>query len=416
MTTPSRSTPVKRSRLQRAWESARTVPGLGRDVVAILVLIVMGVTAAGAILANQRVNWPWQDEFTFQADFREVPGISPGNGQEVRIAGVTVGRIAEADVTEEGRARLTIAIEEGHDIYANARLVLRPKTPLNDMYVEMSAGGPPAEKLGDGDILPIANTSNPVQVDEALGHLDNRARLALTSLLGEADAALASAPESLPGGLDATDKTLRQLKPVVTALATRRKTIARLVTATARISEAVGGDDERLARLTSSLDRTLAVITQRDEELGAVLASLPGVSTDLRGATSQLQALSGQLDPTLANVRRAADSLPGALQELTGTVAQIRRTAEKAGPVVHELRPMAGDLRPLLPHLSSAVTDIRAMTAGLGGATSLLVDYLTDLRAFVYNTTSVFSLQDANGGILRGQIQVNSTSIPPLGR
>jgi phospholipid/cholesterol/gamma-HCH transport system substrate-binding protein len=416
MTTPSRTTPVRRSRLQRAWESARTVPGLGRDVVAILVLIVMGVTAAGAILAKQRVNWPWQDEFTFQADFREVPGISPGNGQEVRIAGVTVGRIAEAEVTDEGRARLTIALEEGHAIYGNAHLVLRPKTPLNDMYVEMSAGGPPADKLAEGDRLPIANTSNPVQVDEALSHLDTRARMALTSLLSEADAALASAPASLAGGVDATDKTLRQLKPVVQALATRRETIARLITATSRISEAVGHDDARLARLTSSLDRTLAVIGRRDQELGAVLASLPGVSTDLKDATTQLQALSGQLDPTLANVREAADTLPNALAELTGTVGHVRKTAEKAAPVIRELGPLAGDLRPLLPHLHSAVTDARAMTARLDGATSMLVDYLTDLQAFVYNTTSVFSLQDANGGILRGQIQVNSTTIPPLGR
>jgi len=404
------------SKLRRAWESARTVPGLGRDVVAILVLIAMGVTAAGVILAKQRVNWPWQDEFTFQADFREVPGISPGNGQEVRIAGVTVGRIAEADVTDEGRARLTISIEPGHAIYGNAHLVLRPKTPLNDMYVEMDQGGPPAEELGDGDVLPVANTSAPVQVDEVLGHLDDRARAALTTLLGEADAALASSPTSLPGGVRATNETLRELRPVVRALATRRAAIARLVTASARISQAVGHDDARLARLTSSLDRTLAVITGRDDELGAVLASLPGVSTDLRDATGQLKGLSRELDPTLENIRSAADTLPEALDDLTGTARDIRSTAEKAGPLVRGLRPLAGDLRPFLPHLQSAVTDARAMTARLDGATSMLVDYLTDIRGFVYNTTSIISLQDANGGILRGQIQVNPTTLPPLGR
>ncbi|KRF17058.1 hypothetical protein ASG90_06930 [Nocardioides sp. Soil797] len=399
-------------KLKRAWERTRTVPGLGRDVTALVVLIALGLSAAGIILVKQRVAWPWNDEFTFQADFAEVPGISPGNGQEVRIAGVTVGRIKEADVTDDGNARLTLALEPGYDVYENAKLILRPKTPLNDMYVEMSQGGPPADKLDAGDLIDEGQTENPVQIDEVLQHLDERSRSALTALVGESDAALAHAPQNLAPGLDATSKSLEKLKPVVTSLETRRETIKRVVTAFATISHAAGDDDGRLVRLTHSLNTTLGVLASRDDDLRAALSQLPGLSGDLKTATSRVTGLSSELDQTLEEVSGASEDLPTALARLTDTASQVEETANTAAPVVTDLRPLVADLRPTVSDLRPTLTDAATVTGRLDKATQMLTGSLTDLRGFVYNTASMVKLQDTNGGILRGQIQVNATSLP----
>lgn len=401
-----------RNRIVRGWERARTVPGLGRDVAAIMALVLAGLLVAGVILAKQRVHWPWQDEFELKADFRSVPAISPGNGQEVRIAGVTVGRITAADVTDDGRARLTLSLDPGHPVYKDAHLVLRPKTPLNDMYVEMSEGTEAAGELKEGAVIPVEQTSNPVQIDEVLGHLDESTRAALTSLLGESDVALAHAATDLPAGLDAANTTLDTFQPVVKALAKRKDSIASLVTALQQIAAAAGDDDARLQNLVRSLSTTVSTLADHDEDVRAALAALPGTTDELRNATAAVTGLSDQLDPTLENLQAASSELPDALEALGDVARQAEDTAVRAQPVVGALRPVVADLRPFVRALQPTLADVAPIAARLDRGTRVLVSRLTDLQAFVYNTASIVSLQDANGGILRGQASVNTSTLP----
>lgn len=403
-----------KQRLRKTWDRTRSVPGLGKDLTVIAGLVVLGLIFAGVILAKQRVHWPWQDELTFQADFRNAPGIAPGNGQEVRIAGVTVGRITEADITDEGHARLTLAIDPDYEVYHDTRLVLRPKTPLNDMYVEMSQGDPASGEVEEGDLIGVAQTEDPVQIDEVLKHLDERTRNAMTSLLAESDVALANAPQDLPAGLDAASATLTTFKPLAESLQTRRETIAALVTSLSQIARAAGEDDERLRRLVQSLSVTLGTMSEHDKDVRRALEELPGLTSALRGATSSVVGLSRQLDPTLRNLSDASTDLPSALRDLSGVAKGLEDFAVRARPVTHKLQPIAADLRPVVADLRPASTDARDITQRLDNGTGTLVSYLTQLQAFVYNTASIVSLQDANSGILRGQVAVNPATLPDL--
>ncbi len=401
-----------RRRWRRNMERLRTEPGLKKNVVVITSLVVLALVAGGFILGNQRFEAPWQEKFELSAEFEAVPGVSPGNGQEVRLAGVIVGQITEASVNRHGRPQLTMKLNPDVAIYDNARLVLRPKSPLNEMYVTIAPGGPPGKRLSSGATLPFTNTERAIQVDEVLGALDDDARSALTTLLSEADDALATAPATLPAGVDATREVLGDLRPVTEQLAQRRTSLRRLVSAISNISTAVGRDDERLADLADSLQTTLGVVASGQSEVDASLAQLPDLLRKLDGATAEVTGLTEQLDPTLRSVKSSSTDLTHALTKLDSTVDRLDETVDVAKPVLAKARPVVADLRPFTGQLRDASPDLARIANRLDPITGTLTRYLPDLGAFMVNTRSVTSMRDGNGGILRAIAVITPTTLP----
>jgi phospholipid/cholesterol/gamma-HCH transport system substrate-binding protein len=409
MTSPSR-----RVRASRAFERVKTEPGLARNTVVVIALLVIAAVVGGIILANQRFIAPWDNRQILYAAFADTPGISPANGQEVRIAGVNVGDIVGAQVDAHGQAVLTLSIQPGHALYKNASLVLRPKSPLNEMYVEIAPGGPPADVIPAGYEYPISNTVRPVQPDEVLDHLDDNAQAALTSLLSESDVALTNAKANLPEGLDATRVVGDDLRPVAEQLAVRKERIRTLITDLGEISKAVGGDDKRIATLATGLQTTLGSLGGHQQQLDATLATLPGLVSNLKRSTDAVQDLSGQLDPTLRDLADASDEFPRALRRLSNTSDRIDDVVDSARPFIHELRPVIDDLRPFVDDLGDALPQLHAATRELDPLTNALLPYLPDTGAFAINSRSFTSTADASGGILRGMLMVSPKSLPSV--
>lgn len=398
--------------LRKNWERIKTEPGLGRNVATLVALVVLAALAGGWILGNQNFTPPWSDDLRLSAEFEALPGIAPGNGQEVRVSGVMVGNIVEAEVNERGRPEVVMTVDKDVPVYRDATLVLRPKSPLNEMYVTIDPGTREAGRANDGFRFAAKQTRRPVQVDEVLGSLDDDARGALTVLLSEADDAVATAPRGLAPGADATGLVLDDLQPVVEQLDTRRAALARLVAAISDISQAVGDNDERLVSLAGKLQTTLDAVADEGGELGQTLDQLPDVVSTLRGSTRAITALTEELDPTLRDVQDAADTLPDALERVGDTARTLDETLDRAGPVVERGKPVVADLRPFVDELDVALPELRRSTARLDPITSTLVDYLPDVGAFMVNTRSLTSLRDGNGGILRGMLTVQPTSLP----
>lgn len=391
-------------------ERVRNTPGLARDVLLLTICASLGLTCALYILGKQDVSAPWTDKYTFAAEFDKAPAVRPQSMQEVRIAGVKVGRITGAEPTKNGNARVEFSIDPEHRVYKDARVVIRTKSPLNVMYATLDPGTPAAGPLGEGATIPITQTDRAIQPNELLDQLDTKARAGLTALLNEADIAMAADPTALGEGLGATKDAMLSFQPVLEQLEKRRQNIRRLVTSFSSIAAAVGDDRVRLAALTADSHNTLAALAKRDAELDSTLAQLPGLTDDLQSSMKSVDYLSSELDPTLTNLTNASEELPDALEDLSGTVGAIRKFVRGAKPVVDKAGPVVSDLRPLARELRAALANLSPVTDRLPRATKRLVPWMDSLAAFTYNTSSSFSLYDANGGMGRAVVNVDLTN------
>jgi phospholipid/cholesterol/gamma-HCH transport system substrate-binding protein len=403
----------KKFSLAIAWQRVRTVPGLKRDVTALTVLVALAIVSTLGIQSFLGGTGPFTHTVVYRAEFADVTGLNPNATTHfVSIAGVRLGRVKSWEPTNRGTAIVTMELTPPFGtIYDNATAVLRPKNPLNDMSITIGPGGPPGHPLAEGGLIPIGQTKRPIQINEALGHLDVRTQQAVNQLMTASDVALANAPQQLPGGLKATDATLATLRPAMVALQTRRDNIAKLVTALSQIATALGGDHQRSVQLANAVQQTLKVLADNDHNLVDSFNQLPGLNDQLRNALSATQDLTKQLNPTLDNLSDASKELPKALDKFTDTAHELGKTVDAAKPFLEEAKPTVADLRPLIEDTDDALHDIHPVTRHLDRDTNVIGTYLTVIQAFVYNTTSVFGVNDGQGGNIRGHVEFRAPDI-----
>ncbi len=127
--------------------SRRQARGRRKDTIAIIVLAIAGIVMMLGIFTQQKASLPsWLplvgEEFDhITAEFSTAQAVTPGQGQAVDIAGIQIGKVASVDL-EDGHAVVGMDIEPKYMelIHPDAALLLRPKTNLNDMIVEIDPG------------------------------------------------------------------------------------------------------------------------------------------------------------------------------------------------------------------------------------------------------------------------------------
>ncbi len=163
----------------RAWLN-RQVRGRRKDTIAIFVLAIAGIVMMLGIFTQQKASLPaWLplvgEEFEhITAEFSTAQAVTPGQGQAVDIAGIQIGKVASVDL-EDGHAVVGMDIEPKYMelIHPDASFLLRPKTNLNDMIVEIEPGTAKGH-VEDGDNFTLAQTEPNTNLDAFLATLDAR--------------------------------------------------------------------------------------------------------------------------------------------------------------------------------------------------------------------------------------------------
>src|SRR3954454_16092783 len=127
-------------------------------VLAIAGLAICSLLVASYVMAQQHVRVPLISKSPLELDVAmdTAQSITPGQGQQVQVAGVRIGRIKDVQL-QDGRALLTLEIEPRFKdlVHTDAHALLRPRTGLKDMYVQVLPGSNRAPLVKDGSVIPL---------------------------------------------------------------------------------------------------------------------------------------------------------------------------------------------------------------------------------------------------------------------
>jgi phospholipid/cholesterol/gamma-HCH transport system substrate-binding protein len=402
-----------------------------RDFVAVIGLLVIAIAVASFVLAHQRLYLPgWvpfvgTDFYTVNAEFSTAQAVVPGQGQTVNIAGVPIGEIGKVSL-ENGVAVVQMKIKEKHaPVYKDATLLLRPKTGLKDMYIEMDPGNRSAGPVKDGGTLPVSNSLPDVNLDEILSSLDSDTRAYLQILINAGGEAFGSKGYSadLRETFKRFDPTARYTARFTRLLSDRRANLRHVIHNFQQLTTALAGRDKQLTQLVGSSNANFKAIADEDQKLQETLRLLPGTLATANTTLGKADKLAQVLGPTFQALRPGARALGPSLKatrpflNLTTPIIrdQLRPFSRVAQPTVHQLRVAAKHLRPTAPRLTRTAQFLNALLNTLAFNPPGAEEGFLYWASWVNHAgASIFSTQDAQGAIRRGLFATDCQSLGVL--
>jgi len=338
-----------------------------KDFLAITGLIILALAVLLFILSNQKAalpSWiPWlgQDFYSINVEMETAQAVTPGQGQAAVIAGINVGKVGASSL-EDGIAHVRLDIEPEYKelIHPDAQFLLRPKTGLSDMVVEIDPGtkGPTPP---EGTTFPVSQSMSNVQMDQILASLDRDTQDYLVLLLNGAGEGLHNKGPEL-------SQALRRFGPFATytarlngELQKRRKYIARGVHAFSQVATELGNNDQVVADFVTNSRNSLANYAAQEASLREALREFPSTLDAGRVNLAKSNQLSQLTRPTLLRL------IPGA-RHLKSSLRSVQRLAVDTTPLVRDdIRPFTRETQPVFRELAKTSRASEKSTPQLQG-------------------------------------------------
>jgi len=407
----------------RAWLS-RQVRGRRKDTIAIVVLAIAGIVMMLGIFTQQKASLPaWLpvvgEEFDhITAEFATAQAVTPGQGQAVDIAGIQIGKVASVDL-ENGHAVVGMDIEPKYMdlIHPDASFLLRPKTNLNDMIVEIEPGTAKGE-VEDGDHFTLTQTEPNTNLDAFLATLDADTRQYIQLLV-------AGGAQGIGGRGKQLSNAFRRFQPFVhytaklnKAVAARHVELSRVIHNFNLVTTELARHDGEVKRFVTSSKAALGNFANQQESVQAAFERFPSALRAANAGLASSNRFSQAAYPTLIKLIPQAQALTPAFK------ATEKLFEETTPPIRDQIRPFTREIRPVLEHGAEAAKPfektVRSFGNSLGGFNSFLNElsykpkgskesFLFYLPWLNHDFNAAFTLQDANGPALRGLLTITCT-------
>lgn len=250
--------------------------GIGAGLAVVAVAVGSGVTAMDQ-----------EGTTTITAFFHQATGVYPGS--DLRVLGVKVGTVESVQPRGE-EVRITLRLDEGVKVPADAHAVVVAPSLVADRYVQLAPAYTGGARLEDDAVLPAANNASPIEVDQLYESITE-----LSTALG-------------PDGANADG-----------ALSGLLKTGAENLKGN---GQAIGDSIEQFGKATKTLDKSSGNLFDTLSYLQTFTTMLKEKDGDVRAAEQQLNTVTGFLADDKEN-------LGAALKELGTALGQVKSFIEK---------------------------------------------------------------------------------------
>jgi phospholipid/cholesterol/gamma-HCH transport system substrate-binding protein len=406
-----------------------------RDFIAVAVLMAISLGTAFYIIQHQRLRIPFVEEkaFILEAEFSDAQGVMPGQGQTIRVAGMRIGDIGKVDL-ENGRAIVKMEIDQEFKdvVHTDATALLRPRTGLKDMFIELDPGHRTAPVMKEHGRIAVDNTAPDIDAEEILSALDTDTRAYLQLLINGVGKGLKGRGHDLREVLARLGPLHRDLARVNSAFAERRRELARLIHNYGSSITELSTRDHELSTLVEAQSQALERWSSEDRNVSLAVSRLPSTLSKVESALVKVNELGQEIPPGLGALRPA-------VRQLHKTNLQVRPFALEAMPIIRDrirpfvrvARPYVRNVRPAAKNLAKGSPDLRETFRELNrffsiaaynpnGKEKLTGDQAKDLARdegllfwlgwVVQNTNSLFSSGDASGPFRRIALLATCTS------
>lgn len=260
--------------------------------------VVMLLVAAGLVVTFGKFQFGSSREY--RADFSSVSRLK--TGQDVRIAGVTVGSVKAIAIASD-HVNVTFDVNEQYRLYTSTRAVIRYEDLVGNRYLEVTAGPGDLDTLAAGATIPLSNTRPAMDLDALLGGL----------------------------------------RPVLKGLDG-----AKVNEVSNAVIELLQGDGAPLAELLSSTGSFTQTLAARDQLIGEVITNLNTVLGTVDANSVQLDTSIDQLQQLITTLSEGRDPISGAIEPLASTesdLTELLTTSRRPlQGVIENVRPLATTL------------------------------------------------------------------------
>jgi phospholipid/cholesterol/gamma-HCH transport system substrate-binding protein len=264
----------------------------------------LATTVLGLTIANSQGG----DKTTYSARFTDVNGLLVGD--DVRIAGVTVGSVDKIEIVDRRQAQVDFSVDSTLAVPQSVTASVLYKNLIGQRFLSLAQGGG-AGRLAPGDTIPVGQTRPPLN---------------LTTLF--------NGFKPLFQGLD-PQQVNRLSTEIVSTLQGEGGTIDSLLASTASLTSTIADRDAVIGQVIDNLNSVLDTVNSHDDQLNQLVISLrqlvSGLAQDREPIGHAIESIGDLTETTGGFVQEAREPLRqdiAALGDLAGQLDQAEPTIE----------------------------------------------------------------------------------------